>query len=327
MILAADVGGTKTNLGFFEIRDEVLVVVEEARYTNRDFSSLDKLALHFLSEHRLNAQYACFGVAGPCHQGICEATNLPWHIDAQKLQAELGIESALVINDLEATAYAVDVLPANDFVVMQTGAADAIGNAAVIAAGTGLGQAGMFWDGARLRPFASEGGHSDFAPRNSLEAELFLFLRERFGHVAWERVLSGPGLLNLYQFFFSRRPADASAEVAERMKHDDPAAVISHAALEEKCAVCVDALELFVSLYGAEAGNLALKVMATAGVYIGGGIAPRIMPALNKGVFVKSFQAKGRLRQLLEGIPIRVITTNKAALLGAAHCARLHCGF
>jgi glucokinase len=326
MILAADVGGTKTNLAFFEVREEGLVVVEQARYASRDFNSLDELALHFLSEHRLQAQHACFAAAGPCHQGICEATNLPWHIDARKLQAELKVESALVINDLEATAYAVDILPDNDFVVLQKGSASAAGNAAVIAAGTGLGQAGMFWDGTQLRPFASEGGHSDFAPRNSLEADLFVFLRERFGHVAWERVLSGPGLLNLYQFFFTRSPADASAKVAEEMKQGDPAAVISQAAVSEQCAICTEALDLFVSLYGAEAGNLALKVMATGGVYIGGGIAPRILPALKKGTFVKSFQDKGRLRQLLEKIPIRIITTNRAALLGAAHCARLQGG-
>lgn len=324
IILAGDVGGTKTNMAFFEIQNGRLVTTVEAQYVSREFVSFDELAKQFLKEHPVQADYACFGVAGPCRHGVCKAMNLPWIVNARKLRIELNVPWVMVINDLEATAYAIEVLPPEEFAVIQAGAADADGNAAVIAAGTGLGEAGLLWDGHRHRPFACEGGHSDFAPRNLLETELFRFLLNEFGHVDWERVLSGPGLHNLYRFLCKQPGAKPSAEVAAEMQRIDPPAVISNAATEQRCPVCVDALALFMSLYGAEANNLALKMMATGGVYIGGGIAPKNLTAMNAGTFTKSFNDNGWLGSVLEQIPVRVILTNKAALLGAAQCAKLH---
>ena len=327
IILAGDIGGTKTNMAFFEIQNGKLVATVEEQYVSRDYASFDDLAKRFLREHPRQADYACLGVAGPCRHGRCKAMNLPWVVDAKKLRIELNVPSVIVINDLEATAYSIAVLPPEDFAVIQPGASDADGNAAVIAAGTGLGEAGLLWDGHRHRPFACEGGHSDFAPRNPLEAGLFEFLRNESGHVDWECVLSGPGLRNLYRYLRNLPDAKPSQTVADEMRTNDPSAVISRAALADQCPVCVAALNLFVSLYGAEASNLALKMMATGGMYIGGGIAPKILKAMTGGIFTDAFVDNGRLRSVLEQIPIHVILTDKAALLGAAQCARRESGF
>ena len=256
--------------------------------------------------------------------GRVNATNLPWQIDAARLAAELRVDRAILINDLEANAYGIALLGDSDLAVLQAGSADAEGNAAVISAGTGLGEAGMLWNGERYRPFACEGGHADFAPRNALEAELLAFLLDEFGHASWERVLSGPGLHNLYRCLVRKRPGKASVEVARQIEQGDAAAAISRAAHAKACPVCVEALGLFVSLYGAEAGNLALKLMATGGVYLGGGIAPKNLAAFTQGDFLTAFAAKGRMKSMLEAIPVRVILSEKTALLGAARCAALH---
>ncbi len=332
MILAGDVGGTKTNLAFFEVTrsgEQIgLTSVVEQTYASREHASLDEIALRFIAAHKLAISIACFGVAGPVQNGRSHATNLPWLIDGQRLATELKVGAALVINDLEATAFGVAALGANDFAVLNPGAAGvgiaAEGNAAVIAAGTGLGEAGLYWDGRHHRPFACEGGHADFAPRDRREIDLLAWLIERFGHASWERVLSGPGLHNLYKFLCDTKPGAESADVAAEIARGDPAAVISQAAQADRCPTCKEALDWFVSLYGAEAGNLALTIMATGGVYIGGGIAPKNLGPLKRGDFVKSFTAKGRLREILEQIPVRVILTPKAALLGAARCAAIH---
>jgi glucokinase len=323
IILAGDVGGTKTNMAFFEIQNDRLVATVEAQYVSREYASFDQLAKRFLTEHPQQADYACFGVAGPCRHGVCKAMNLPWIVEARKLRVELNVPSVTVINDLEATAYSIPVLSPTDFAVIQPGATDADGNAAVIAAGTGLGEAGLFWDGRRHRPFACEGGHGDFAPRDSLEVGLFEFLHDELGYVDWEQVLSGPGLHNLYRYLRTRPNAKPSQSVADEMLKNDPPAVISQAATEGRCPVCVEALHLFVSLYGAESGNFALKMMATGGLYVGGGIAPKILKAMTSGTFSEAFANSGRLRAVLEQIPVHVILTNNAALLGAAECARL----
>ena len=209
-----------------------------------------------------------------------------------------------------------------DFVTLNAGVADAEGNQAVISSGTGLGEAGLYWDGKKHRPFACEGGHSDFAPRNELEAELFRHLREKFGRVSYERVLSGPGLLNIYEFLRDTRRGEETAALAEEMRRADPAAVISRAALAGKYELCVKALDLFVSVYGAEAGNLALKMMATGGVFVGGGIAPKIIEKLKGPAFMEAFTAKGRMQPLLETMPVRVIMNEMTPLLGAARCAQ-----
>lgn len=318
MILAGDVGGTKTYLAFFQAGGKRLKPVVEGMFPSREHAGLAEIVHQFVSAHGLRVERACFGVAGPIKHGRCEATNLAWVVDARQLASELGIETVGLMNDLEANAYGIAALEAEDFLVLNGGARDAEGNAAVIAAGTGLGEAGLYWDGQQHRPFACEGGHADFAPRNALEVELLRYLLTRFEHVSWERVLSGRGLHNIYLFLRDTGRGTEPAWLTEEMRQRDPAAAISQAALEGRCALCLQALELFVSLYGAEAGNLALKVMATGGVYVGGGIAPKIIDKLKDGTFMEAFTAKGRLKPLLEAIPVGVILNDKTALHGAA---------
>jgi glucokinase len=235
----------------------------------------------------------------------------------------LHLSSVGLINDLEAHAYGIAMLAPDDFVMLNQGALDASGNAAVIAAGTGLGEAGLYWNGQQHLPFAGEGGHSSFAPSDPLQIELLRFLSHEFGHVSWERVLSGPGLYNIYRFLRDTGRGEESAWLTDEMQQQDPSAVISHAALANTSALCRQALDLFVVLYGAEAGNLALKLMATAGVYVGGGIAPKIIQKLTDSTFMDAFVAKGRLKPLLQEISVRIIMSDKVALLGAARFATL----
>jgi glucokinase len=242
-------------------------------------------------------------------------------VEAGRLARELGLERAGLINDLEANAWGIALLEARDVAVLQGGAPDASGNAAIISAGTGLGEAGLYWDGKEHRPFATEGGHTDFAPRNRLESELLEYLLKQFQRVSYERVVSGPGLLNIYRFLRDGGRAEEPPWLAEAMRQEDPPAVIAQAALDGKSELCVQALDLFVSLYGAEAGNLALKVLATGGVYLGGGIAPRIVQKLREPVFLDAFTFKGRMRALLQAMPVRVILNDRVALLGAARYA------
>ena len=234
-----------------------------------------------------------------------------------------GCPSVDLVNDLEANAHGISVLAPEDFSVLHPGAADASGNRALISAGTGLGEAGLLADDAGYRPYPSEGGHCDFAPQNETESHLLLHLMGRFGHVSYERVLSGPGLYNIYQFFRDTGRAEEPAWLAEEIRQRDPSAVISENALKGSCELCVKTMDQFVSLYGAEAGNLALKTMATGGLFIGGGIAPKILPKLKEPGFLKAFTAKGRVSSLLEAIPVRVILNDKTALLGAARLAAL----
>jgi glucokinase len=244
-------------------------------------------------------------------------------VEAQQLSRASGIATVLLINDLAATAYGIPALAPSDVAVLSPGSPDAVGNTAVIAAGTGLGEAGLYWDGTSYRPFATEGGHTDFAPRTALEVELLRFLFARFARVSYERVLSGPGLLNIYQFLRDTGHGEEPAWLTEELHQQDPASTIAQTALAGHCALCEQALDLFVSLYGAEAGNLALKIMATGGVFIGGGIAPKILPKLTASLFMDAFLAKGRMRPVLEAIPVRVILNDRAALVGAARYAML----
>jgi glucokinase len=321
MILAGDIGGTKTNLAFFEVQGRGLMLVAEGTFASREHSSLDDLVRRFVSAHALPVDSACFGVAGPVKHGRCEAVNLPWVVDARQLASELGIATVALLNDLEANAYGIAALAPEDFVVLNAGAPDAEGNAVVIAAGTGLGEAGLYWDGKQHRPFASEGGHADFAPRNALEADLLRYLLAQFERVSYERLVSGPGLYNIYRFLRDTGRGVEPLWLGEEMRAGDPSAAITRAALTGTSPLCVQALDLFVSIYGAEAGNLALKVMATGGVFVGGGIAPKIIAKLKETTFVEAFTAKGRLRPLLEAMPVRVILNDKTALLGAARYA------
>lgn len=318
MILAGDIGGTNTRLAVFDVNDGRLQSVIEETFPSREHASLDEIVQQFTSSLNFQIHAACFGIAGPIRNGRCETTNLAWIVDANQLQKSLAIERVTLINDLEANAYGISALAEEDFSVLNAGARDnKKSNGAVIAAGTGLGEAGLYWDGTAFRPFASEGGHADFAPHNDLEVELFNYLQKKFGHVSWERVLSGPGLLNIYQFLRDTGQCQESKTLAHEMSKGNPAAVISRAGLSGVCELSVKTLDLFVSLYGAEAGNLALKTMATAGVYLGGGIAPKILSKLTDGTFLKAFIDKGRFKSFMQAIPVRVVVNEKTALRGA----------
>ncbi len=321
MILAGDIGGTSTRLAFFAVRDGRLNLNLEQTYRSHEHHSLDEIVTAFVAAHRLQVGHACFGIAGPVLNGHVRAPNLAWEVDAQVLARELSLPSVRLINDLEANAYGIAALAPKDFVTLNAGAPGAVGNAAVISVGTGLGEAGLFWDGRRHHPFACEGGHADFAPRNDLEAELLRFLRGRFDHVSYERVLSGPGLHAIYEFLRDTGRGTEPAALKEELRQGDPSAVISRAGLAGRYPVCVQALDLFISFYGAEAGNLALKMMATGGVYIGGGIAPKLIEKLKCPDFLEAFTAKGRMQPLLEAMPVRVILNEMTALLGAGRCA------
>ena len=323
MILAGDVGGTHTRLAFFERRAGRLEAVTEHVYPSAGHASLDNIVAEFIASQKYQAERAAIGVAGPVRDGICRATNLPWVVDARKLAQRTGIAHVALINDLEANGYGIATLAPEDFATLQAGALDAKGNGAVISPGTGLGEAGLCWDGSRHWPMASEGGHSSFAPSNALQDELLQHLRAQFGHVSWERVLSGPGFFNAYKFLRDTGRGEEPAWLAEKLKSGDPSPVISQAALEGSSALCVQALDLFVELYGSECGNMGLKTMATGGVFLGGGIAPKILPMLKSPKFIAAFLDKGRLRPLLETMPVRVLLNDGTALRGAALKATL----
>ncbi len=323
MILAGDIGGTHSRLAFVTGEEGQFAIVAEAIFPSREYAAFDEVLDRFLAEQQRPVRRACFGVAGPVRGNRSEATNLPWVVDGRSLAKRLHLDAVRVINDLEANAYGIGALKAEDFSILQAGAAAAQGNAAVIAAGTGLGEAGLYWDGARHHPFATEGGHADFAPQDPLGMELFQYLRAEFGHVSAERVLSGPGLFNIYRFLRDTGHGEEPGWLAEQLQGHDASPIIARLGVAGAPEICVRALDLFVSAYGAEASNLALKTMATGGLYLGGGIAPKILPKLQAPIFLQAFLSKGRLRPLLEGVPVRVILNEKAGLLGAARCAAL----
>ena len=317
MILAGDVGGTNTRLGLFEIARGRFRLLSEKTYPSKNYKGLENILVDFLSEHRRIAA-ACFGVAGPVTEEVIVATNLPWWIDIQSLEKVLFLKKVDVINDLVANAYGISVLKKGDFEILSAGRPRK-GTQALISAGTGLGEAILFWDGKQFVPSPSEGGHAEFGPRSRLEMELFNYLSERFDHVSYERVLSGEGLFHIYQFLKeSKRYGHEPSRLSDKMKEGDPAEVISEVARLRENRLCVKALDLFTSIYGAAAGNLALQVMAVGGVYIGGGIAPKIIWKLKEGTFMKAFKDKGRLTRIVTQIPVRVILNERTALLGAA---------
>ena len=319
MILAGDVGGTHTRLGLFSVAGSHVKLLNVGEYLSRQYPGLEQIILSHAASQSAKIDVCSFGVAGPVVQGRVQLTNLPWEIDSHKATDALGYP-VILINDLEATAYGIAELGPDDLVPLQDGT-EQEGNRAVIAAGTGLGEAGLFWDGVRHVPFACEGGHCDFAPNDSLQEQLLQHFRRYGQHVSNERVLSGPGLVRIYSFLRVDSHEAEPAWLAEETAREDPAAAISRAALAGTSDLCARALDIFVSCYGAEAGNLALKMLALGGVYVGGGIAPRILPKLKDGTFRKAFLNKGRMGDVLETIPIRVVTNERTALLGAARCA------
>ena len=317
-ILAGDIGGTNTRLALFEIESGQLQPLCEAVYPSAEFATLDVIVERFLESAGMACEQACFGLAGPVRNQRCQTTNLPWLVDAGAMEKALGLTKVWLINDLEATAWGISALVAEDFYTLQEGSPEAEGNRCIIAAGTGLGEAGIYWDGSHHRPFATEGGHADFAPRNALEFALLESLAQRFGHVSWERPISGPGLVDIYLFLLDYRKQAEPPWLAKALGEGNAAAAISTAALEDRCPVCTEVLNLFIELYGVEAGNLALKTMATGGVYIGGGIAPKILPKLKEGTFLQAFNAKGRMAPLLQTMPVHIILNDRAALYGPA---------
>ena len=319
MILAGDIGGTKTNLGLFDIVDGTMALRREQSYPSRNYRGLESIIQEFTSGAEPVAA-ACFGVAGPVIEGRSFTPNLPWIVEAQSLASLLQLDSVALINDLEATAHGIAELTPDEFVTLNEGTAEP-GNAALIAAGTGLGTASLFWDGRELMPSASEGGHVDFAPRNQIEIQLLQYLLTKHQHVSVERVLSGPGLFVIYEFLRDINYANESQAIAERFKDHDPSSVVATAALAGESELCVKALDIFAGIYGAVAGNVALQLKAIAGVYVGGGIAPKIVEKLKDATFMKAFTDKGRLSSLLEGVPVRVIMNDRTALLGSARVA------
>jgi glucokinase len=321
MILAGDIGGTNARLAFFKSQNGNLTLAAQGVFPSREHRGLDEIVAKFVESQGTHPDVACFGVAGPVRNGRVETSNLPWTVEASRLANELHLPSAMLINDLEANAWGIACLKEEDLIVLNRVKGTPVGNQAVISAGTGLGEAGLYWDGKGYDIFASEGGHCDFAPRTELEIELLRYLTARFGHVSFERIVSGPGLINVYRFLRDTHRAEEPAWLTEEIAHGDPAAVISRNAVAGKSALAVQALDLWISIYGAEAGNLALKLMATGGVFLGGGIAPKVAPKLSGPLFMQAFLGKGRLQALLESIPVKVITNDKIALLGAARYA------
>ncbi len=321
LILAGDVGGTSTRLAYFDVAGRSVTPLVEKRFPSGEAGSLNEIVSRFVAECTLTAERACFGIAGPVRQGRVRTPNLPWFVDAAELALMLGLPTVQLLNDLEANAYGIDLLGEDDFVVLNHGTPDPTGIIAVISSGTGLGEAMAYWDGTGHRPLCSEGGHADFAPRTELETGLLLFMRAEHGRVSTERIVSGPGLHNIYRFLRDARHLPETPTVAAAMRRGDAAAAITRAALAGECPLCGQTLDLFVSLYGAEAGNVALRSLATGGIYLGGGIAPKIVERLTGPGFMQAFTAKGRLSPLLEDIPVRVILNDRTALLGAARYA------
>jgi glucokinase len=321
MILAGDIGGTHARLAFFQSKNGHLTPVAEGVFPSRDHSGLDEIVGQFVAQQSLRPDVACFGVAGPVRNGKVETSNLPWTVEASRLAGELHLPSTMLINDLEANAWGIASLGEQDQVALNRVKGMPVGNQGVISAGTGLGEAGLFWNGNGYEIFASEGGHCDFAPRTELEIELLRYLVARFGHVSFERIVSGPGLVNVYNFLRDTHRGEEPQWLTDELAQGDQAATISRAAVAGKNVLAEHALDLWISIYGAEAGNLALKLMATGGVFLGGGIAPKIVSKLSGLLFMQAFVSKGRLQPLLESIPVKVITNDKIALFGAARYA------
>ena len=321
LILAADVGGTSTRLAYFQAETGELEALAEGHYPSGAHASLYEIVQLFRDEHRMTPERACFGIAGPVSDGWVKTPNLPWSIEGRELARVAGLPAVLLINDLAANTHGISALKAQDLAVLNPGKGDPAGAIAVVSAGTGLGESLAYWDGTAHRPLPSEAGHADFAPRNDLETRLLGYLRGEFGRVSYERVLSGPGLVNIYRFLRDTGDLPELPALAAAFKTGDPAALITQAALARSCPICSKALDTFVSVYGAECGNAALRFLATGGLYLGGGIAPHIIERLREPGFLEAFSAKGRLGAFLAAVPVSVILNDRTALLGAAVAA------
>lgn len=321
LLLAGDIGGTKTSLALYSGESGLRAPLAEATMPSAGYDDLSSLVREFLQQTQAHPSRACFGVAGPVIHDRVSITNLPWVVDARELEHKLELDQAHLLNDLESIANAIPRLQAEDLYVLNDAPAQETGAIAVVAPGTGLGEAFLTWEGTHYAAQPSEGGHTDFAPTNPLEVGLLNYLWKRYEHVSYERVCSGLGIPNIYAYLRDSGHATEPAWLAERLAQaHDPTPVIVNTALDPSlaCELCLDTLDTFVSILGSEAGNMALKTLATGGVYLGGGIPPRILPALEHAHFMRSFYNKGRFSEFLARIPVYVIMNPKVALLGAA---------
>lgn len=319
-ILAADIGGTKTSLGWFEQRGDTLTLLRETTVSSKAHATFEEIVTKFLADKSDTPHILSIGVAGPVLDNQVKLTNLSWELEGSRLERELGISRAVLINDLEATAYGLTGLAQEDIAPVFDDGEHMRGNIAILAPGTGLGEAGLFWDGETYRPFATEGGHSDFAPRTALDFELQAYLSEENPIICWEHVVSGPGIYRIYRFLRDIKGHKEPAWLTENFRNsDDPAAVISHTAIRELDATCMKTMEMFVGYMAREATSLVLKHKATGGLLLGGGIPPRIYPLLRKELFREQFIQNSHMKELLEEVSINVILNSKAALIGAAY--------
>jgi glucokinase len=323
MILAGDVGGTKVHLALYGFNQGQLTHIRDEKFLAREYEGLEVVVRQFLSEATgEDVTAACFGVPGPVRNGRLKLTNLPWTLDSRELSRNLNIEHLFLINDLEANGYGIPELSSDQIYVLSEGDNSVMGNRGLVSAGTGLGEAVLVWNGKSHVPLASEGGHCDFAPRNEDEIELLRYLQRQLnGRVSFERVVSGLGLQNIYSFLRDEKGLEEAPWLRQRMEAEDPNAVIGELGENGANELCARTLDMFVSAYGAEAGNLALKVLAIGGMYLGGGIAPKILKKMKTGVFMQAFADKGRLSDLLVKTPVRIILESRAALIGAASFA------
>jgi glucokinase len=330
MILAGDVGGTKVHLALYRFQRGTLQHVRDEKFAAPQYPNLQSIVREFLGSKEQQAsdkiEAACFGAPGPVRKNVIQVTNLPWTLDTHELARDLHIHHLFLINDLEANGYGINELRADQIFTLSEGDSGQVGNRGLIAAGTGLGEGLLIWDGKTHTPMASEGGHCDFGPHNDLEVELLRYLRadpKMNGHVSWERVCSGIGLKNIYTFLRDCKKMNESARLRQRMSEEDPNAVIGELGTSGADELCTKALDVFVSIYGSEAGNLALKILAHGGMYIGGGIAPKILKKMQDGTFMRGFCDKGRMHDLVATMPVRIILESRAALMGAASYAEM----
>lgn len=319
-VIAGDIGGTKSLLALIDINlnRPGYDIIRERTFESRRFDSLAAVVKEFVQETGSKAKSACFGVACPFVDGECDATNLPWHIKQGRLAEEINIPDTSLLNDFEAIGYGLELLGPDDLVSLQDGTPKPRGPIALLGAGTGLGEAFLIWEADRYRVHSSEGGHVEFAPRNDIEVDLLEFLWKQERHVSYERLLSGAGIVAIYKYVIQSGSEPDNLKIRAEMEKEDGAAVISRHAIAGTDRACVRALDLFVAIYGAEAGNLALKILARGGVYLAGGIAPKIIDKLRDGGFTNAFRDKGRLSSFVEDVSVRVVMNPKVGLLGAA---------
>jgi len=319
MILAGEIGATRTRLAAFETEGSRLKLAVEKNYLSQQHTGLSEIIDAFIKTEGILVHRACFGVAGPVRRGRSKISNLPWIIDSRDLSKQLKLDSVGMLNDLEAYAYGIDALDSKDLVTLNEGSEDAEGNRAVISARTGLGVAGLYWDGFRHHPFGCEGGHSDFAPRNALEMELLSYLQKKYGRISCERILSGPGIKNIYDFLKDMHKADEPEWLRDQIASaPDAPALISKLASEGKTPICDQTMSIFVSIYGAETGNVALNFLSTGGIYIGGSVAAKNVPKMKDPIFMQSFLDKGRMTPLLKEMPVTIVLNDDSGIIGAA---------